>query len=127
MGKKVEYFHSAGRQIGMLREKAPEPVVELNPETAKENRISEGDWVWIETIYFGEKERVRFRAKLIEGFHPRLVAVDHGWWFPERPDPEHGCFESNINRVIPADVYDPMFGCSNLRSIPCRIFREKRG
>jgi anaerobic selenocysteine-containing dehydrogenase len=123
--KRVEYLHSAGRQIGMLRQRVPEPIVELNPETAKQKGIFEGDWVWIETIYFGEKERVRFRAKLIEGFHPLLVSVDHAWWFPERRDAEHGCFESNINRVIPADVYDPLFGCSNLRSIPCRIYREE--
>jgi len=121
--KKVEYVHTAGKQIEMLRDSAPEPTIEMNPKTAQEKGISERDWVWVETIYFGEKRRVRFQAKLIEGFHPRMVAVDHGWWFPERPDPEHGCFESNINVVIPADVYDPIFGCTNLKSIPCRIYK----
>jgi anaerobic selenocysteine-containing dehydrogenase len=121
--KKVEYLHTAGRQIKMLRERAPEPIIEMSPDTAKEKGIAEGDWVWLETIYFGEKERVRFMAKLIEGFHPKIVAVDHGWWFPEEPDPDHGCFVSNANVIIPADVYDPVFGCTNLRSIPCRIYR----
>ena len=76
-----------------------------------------------QTIYFGDRDRVRFRAKLIEGYLPQLVAVNHGWWFPEKQGPEHGCFESNINTVIPSDVYDPIYGCMNLRSIPCRIYK----
>ncbi len=121
--KQVEYMHSAGRQIEMLRVRAPDPIIEMDPKTAEEKGIFEGDWVWVETIYFGEKRRAKFRARPIDGFHPQVVAVDHGWWFPERPDAEHGCFESNINVVIPADVYDPIFGCTNLRSIPCRIYK----
>lgn len=32
---------------------------------------------------------------------PRVVSASYGWWFPEKPGPEHGCFESNIN-VIPS-------------------------
>ena len=121
--KKVEYMHSAGRQIKMLRERAPEPIIEMNPQTALAKGVSEGDWVWVETIYFGEAQRVRFRAKLIEGYPAQVVTVDHGWWFPERRDPERGCLESNNNLILPADVYDRMFGSSNLRNIPCRIYR----
>jgi thiosulfate reductase/polysulfide reductase chain A len=121
--KRVEYVHSAGRQIEMLRKRVPEPAMEMNPKTAEAMGIAEGDWVWVETIYFGGKRRVKFEAKLIEGFHSRVVAVEHGWWFPERPDPGHGGFESNINAVIPLDVYDPIFGSTNLKSIPCRIYK----
>jgi len=121
--KKIEYIHSEGRQIQALRERAPEPIIEISPKTAEEKGIVEDDWVWVETIYFGDKERVRFRARLIEGLHPHVIVVDQGWWFPERPDPEHGCFESNINVVTPADVYDRTFGSSNLRSIPSRIYK----
>jgi len=125
-GKKMhEYVHSAGRQIDLLRKTMPDPLIEMSAEMAKEVGISEGDWVWVETIYFGREKRVRFRAKLMKRFHPKIVAVDHGWWFPERPDPEHGCFESNINLVIPIDVRDPIYGSPNLKSIPCRIYKEK--
>jgi anaerobic selenocysteine-containing dehydrogenase len=121
--KKLEYIHTTGRQIKMLREKAPEPTLEMNPKTADERGIAEGDWVFVETIYFGDRERIKFRAKLVEGFPKRLVAADHGWWFPELKDPKHGCFESNPNVVTPGDLYDPIYGSTNLKSIPCRIYK----
>ncbi|MCK4785067.1 MAG: molybdopterin-dependent oxidoreductase, partial [Desulfobacteraceae bacterium] len=108
--KNLEYTHTTGRQVKMLREKAREPTIEINPITADENDIAKGDWVFVETIYFANKERIRFRAKLVEGFPKRVVAADHGWWYPEIKDPEHGCFESNLNVVTPGDLYDPIYG-----------------
>jgi anaerobic selenocysteine-containing dehydrogenase len=122
--KSMEYIHSAGRELPMLRQRRPEPTIDISPETAGENGIRDGDWVWIETIYFGDKERVRFKAELVEGLHPQVVRVEHGWWFPEKPGPEHGCFESNINVIIPNDVCDPIIGSTNLRSVPCRIYKD---
>jgi hypothetical protein len=53
------------------------------------------------------------------------VAVEHGWWFPERSDPQHGGFESNINVVIPDNVYDPIYGCSAIKAIPCRSIKPR--
>jgi anaerobic selenocysteine-containing dehydrogenase len=121
--KKLGYVHSAGRQITSLRKLAPDPIIELSPATAKELGISEGDWVCVETIYFRDKGRARFKARLVEGFLPQVVSVDAAWWFPEIKEPDHGCFQSNINVAIPGDVYDPIFGSTNLKSIPCRISR----
>lgn len=121
--KSIEYVHSAGRQIAMLRKRESIPQIELNPDTAKEKGINPGDWVRVETIYFGEKRHVKFQAKLVRGLHPLVVAVEHGWWFPEQLEAEHGCFESNVNAVIPNDVYDPLYGSTNLKSIPCRIYK----
>jgi anaerobic selenocysteine-containing dehydrogenase len=121
--KMKEYVHSTWRQIETLRNMAPDPMIEMNPTTAKEKGISDGDWVWVETIYFKGKERVRFKAKLIEGFPAHVVSVEHGWWFPEKSDPQHGGFESNINVVIPDDVYDPIYGCSAIKAIPCRVYK----
>ena len=83
-----------------------------------------GDWVWVETIYFGDRERVRFKAKIMKGFPKQVVAVEHGWWYPEKEDPKHGSFDSNVNVVIPNHVYDPIFGSTNLRSVPCRVYKE---
>ena len=31
---------------------------------------------------------------------------------------------ANVNVVIPNDVYDPIFGSTNLRSVPCRVYKE---
>jgi anaerobic selenocysteine-containing dehydrogenase len=119
--KKIEYVHSAGKQIDKLRRREPAPQIELNPETAKAKGISQGDWVRLETVYFGDQQHVKFQANLVDGLHPQVVAVEHGWWYPERDDPGHGCFGSNVNAVIPGDVYDPLYGSTNIKSVPCRI------
>ena len=121
--RSMEYAHSAGRQLPMLRKRNPDPTIEMSPQAAKERGIKEGDWVWVETIYFGDKERVRFKAKLVEEFHLGVVCTENGWWFPEKKDPEHGCFESNINVVIPDDVYDPVYGSTNIKGVPCRVYK----
>ncbi len=97
----------------------------MSPKTAKDLGISEGDWVWVESIYFRDRERAKFKAELVEGFLPQVVSVDGQWWFPERKEPDHGSFESNINVAIPGDVYDPIFGSTNLKSIPCRIYKAE--
>ena len=111
----------------MLRKIKPDQTIEINPETARERDIRDGDWVWVETVYFGNKERVKFKAKLIKDLHPQVVCAENGWWFPEMPGPEHGCFESNINVVIPDDVYEPMYGSTNIRSVPSRIYKALTG
>lgn len=121
--KKLEYVHSAGRQIEMLRAREKEPTIEIGPKTAKQIGISSGDWVWVETIDFGSEKRVKFKAKILEGILEGLVAVEHGWWFPESKGPEYGCLDSNINMVITGGNYDPIYGSTNIRSVPCRIYR----
>lgn len=123
-GKRVlEYVHSAGRQIKSLRDAKPEPTMEMSPVTAEKMNIREGDWVWIETVNYGDREKAKFKAKLVEGFLPQVVSIDSQWWFPERPAPEYGCYESNINVAVAGDKYDPIFGSTNLKSIPCRIYK----
>jgi anaerobic selenocysteine-containing dehydrogenase len=121
--KSLEYVHTTGRQIKLLRKRYPDPTLEMNPEMAREKGIRDGDWVWLESIYFGNRERVKFMAKFVEDFPRQVVAVEAGWWFPEMKDPSHGCFDSNVNVVIPGDLYDPMFGSTNIKSVPCRVYR----
>jgi len=101
-GRHIAYFHSEGRQLPRLRKLVPDPELEIHPEAAKGLGINNRDWVWLETPKI-KGERVRFKAKLTSGIHPKVVHVPHGWWFPEKPAPEHGCFESNINVVMSGD------------------------
>ena len=121
--RRLEYVHSAGRQIKSLRKLAPDPIIEMNPVTAETHGISNGDWVGVEAIYFGKKRSARFKARLIDRFHPSIVATDPQWWFPERQSPQYGCYESNISTVMTGDEFDPISGSTNLKSIPCRIHR----
>lgn len=118
------YFHSANRNLASLRRRAPEPVVDLHPETAREYGLGDGDWVYIET----RKGRIKQRLKVREDVPPRVAIASFGWWFPERGEGDlYGWEEANINLLTSADPpYDPLIGSVPLRGIPCRLERNGR-
>lgn len=116
------FMHSEGRQIKRQRQLVPNPVLEINSERAAALGIKDGDWVYLETPKSQGKWRLKYKARLVPDMYPDLVAGPHGWWFPEQPGPEHGCFDSNINALVTLDPpYDPVVGNVQARSILCRI------
>ncbi|MFC1868119.1 molybdopterin-dependent oxidoreductase [Thermodesulfobacteriota bacterium] len=120
----IEYYHSAGRQISSLRNLLPDPEIEVHPDTAKKANIIDGDWVWIETPQV-KGERVRLKVKLSANIDPRVVNAAHGWWFPEKPAPEHGCFDSNIDVILSDDPpREEICGSVPTRGTLCRIYKE---
>jgi len=114
------FFHSEHRMIPWLREIHPDPVVEIHPQVAKKHGIKDGDWVFIES----PRGRVKQRARLTTGIDPRVVAAEHGWWFPEIKSPDHGWKESNVNILTDNDPegYDAAMGSTNLRVLLCKIY-----
>jgi len=118
------FFHTENRQVPRLRELHKDPIVEIHPDVALKEGIEEGDWVVIES----PRGKVRQRAKLALGRDPRIVAAQHAWWFPEKKDPGHGWDESNINILTDNDLdgCDPAMGASNIRTLLCRIYPEKK-
>ncbi len=62
-----------------------------------------------------------FKVKFIVKIDPRAVHVRNGWWFPEKPAPVHGCFQSDIKVVLDNDQPRE----SICESVPCRatLFR----
>ncbi|MBI4296096.1 MAG: molybdopterin-dependent oxidoreductase [Chloroflexi bacterium] len=120
------FFHSEHRMIPWLREIHPDPIIEIHPDTAARHGIKDGDWVWIES----PRGRVKQRARLTTGIDPRVVAAQHGWWFPEIKTPDHGWDKSSINIITDNDPagYDVAMGSTNLRVLLCKIYRvEEEG
>lgn len=116
------YMHSEGRQIERQRQLVPHAYLEINSYTASNLGINEGDWVYLETPKSRGKWRLTYKARLISELHPDVVAGPHAWWFPEKPGPEHGCFDSNINAVLSLDPpYDPAVGNVQCRAVLCRV------
>ncbi len=114
------FYHSENRMIPWLREIHPDPIVEIHPAAARVHGIADGDWVYIET----PRGRIKQRARLTLGIDPRVVAAEHGWWFPEIKDPGHGWQEANINMVTDNDPEgcDQAMGSANLRVLLCKIY-----
>ena len=119
------FFHSENRQVPWLRELHKDPIVEIHPEAAIREGIKEGDWVVIES----PRGKVRQRAKLFRGMDPRIVSAQHAWWFPEKPTPDHGWKESNINMLTDNsyEACDPAMGATHVRTLLCKIYPEKQG
>ncbi len=119
-GRAPYYFHGQYRQIPWLRQLQPYPVTEIHPETAQKLGIDAGDWVWIET----SRGRIRQRAHLFPGIDPRVVRVQHQWWYPEMPAPDHGLMISNANVLTSSDPpFDSAIGSTSLRALLCRVYK----
>ena len=73
-------FHSEHRQIPVLRELHPDPLIEIHPDDAAALGVTSGQWVEIAND-FG---RAKFKAKVSPIVKRGTVQCDHGWWFPER-------------------------------------------
>ena len=123
-GKKtVTYYHSALREIEKLRARHPDPIVQIHPDTADKNGITNSEWVYIET----PEGRIKQKAELTTTIHPQVVSIEHGWSFPERPgeDPNlFGVWESTAGVILPDDPELCDFqGGSPLRALLCRIYK----
>ena len=94
------FFHSENRQIPYTRELNPDPLLEINPKTAQEKGIADGQWVRVWNM-FGEAV---MKAKVSEAVDEKTVHGQHGWWFPEEDGSEpnlYGTFRSQINNLCP--------------------------
>ena len=116
----IAFYHSENRQMKKLRQLCPEPLIEIHPEQASKLGIKDKEWVWIEApgIYY----KVKFKVKITDNIHPKVVSAQHGWWFPEKLAPEHGVFESNIDVILDDKVTcDPICGAVPIRGTLCRL------
>jgi anaerobic selenocysteine-containing dehydrogenase len=118
-GARIPYFfNSEHRQIDKLRKAHRDPVADIHPDTAQRYGIRHRDWMWIET----RRGRIKQRARVTTGIDPRVIAAEHGWWFPDEPAPDYGVWKSNVNLLTDnAPPYDPAMGTYQLRALLCRV------
>jgi anaerobic selenocysteine-containing dehydrogenase len=112
------FFNSEHRQVEKLRKAHRDPIAEIHPDTAKRYGIKDRSWMWIET----RRGRIKQRARVTAGIDPRVIAAQHGWWFPEEPAPDHGVWRANVNLLTDNQPpYDPAMGTYQLRALLCRV------
>ena len=101
-GRNITMFHSEHRQIPSLRAIDSDPLVTINPVTAKSCGIHAGDWVLVEGI-FGS---CVLKAKVNNQVPEQLIHMEHAWWFPEE-DGEFpnlfGVWKANVNNLMPLE------------------------
>jgi anaerobic selenocysteine-containing dehydrogenase len=116
----IAYHHSRFRDHEWARKIEPHPRVEIHPKAAAERGIADGDWVSIETPR--GKGTCKQKARVTEDIRPDVVSAPMGWWYPEKPGPEHGCFESNASAAMTyGPPWDPIIGCTSVKGILCQV------
>ena len=103
--KTVAYLHSEYRNLPSLRRLMPEPLIEINPQTASSLGIADRDLVKVESL----RGSIEMKAKLTEDIHPSVVSIQHGW------------SEANANLLTDDEGRDPVSGYPGFRCILCRV------
>lgn len=114
------YFHSEHRQIPLLRELNPDPLLEIHPDDAKRLGITDGQWVEIWN-QFGE---AKLKAKVTPTVYRGLLHAQHGWWFPEEDGNEpnlFGVWRSNINSLVPTKTIGRLGFGAPFKSMICNV------
>jgi anaerobic selenocysteine-containing dehydrogenase len=121
------YFQQQGRNIASLRRLAPEPWVEMHPDTAYDLGLSDGDFVAVETPH----GRITAVCKHSDDAHPKVVRVPYRWTLPEQ-EPYFPNFsglfqvaDNNLTSDAP-EFSDPEQGILSLRGLMCRVVPAER-
>jgi anaerobic selenocysteine-containing dehydrogenase len=100
-----EYTHTQLRGVPYVHKTAPEPLAEINPETAAKYGISDGDMMSIETT----KGKIAMKVKTTEALVADVVSIPHGW--PK----------ANANLLTELEPRDPVTGYTEMKALLCRI------
>jgi len=126
------FFHSEYRQVPYAREMTRTPDVFINPETAHQYGVDEGDWIWIESPadrgrapYNRIMGKVSFRLMNAPGI---VTYSQHAWWRPEFDSndpvhPLHGALEWNAECLVEVKNVTPETGAGGYRSQMCKIYK----
>lgn len=106
--KEAVFRHSEFRNIPVLREIVPDYEVAINPKTAAELGIKQGDPVMVES----PRGSIEAKAYLTEGIDPRVVLVPAQW-------PRN----NNGNILLHDEATAPLIGGTQLRCQLCRVRR----
>lgn len=99
------YINSQFRQIPSIRDKQPEPFVELHPEAARRCGVHDGAHVAV----VSPEGRITLRARVTDRVHPEIAVLPAGWAV------------ANANELTSPEGADPISGFPALRSQVCRV------
>lgn len=110
------YYHSSHRNISSLRKKAPDPELEIHPDTAEQLGIEDEEWVYLAS----PRGRIEIKAKYSPDIDPRVVHSPHGFWYGV----EEGWRRLNINMLTEDRSLCPVTGSVPIKSLLCRVEKQ---
>ena len=112
-GKNIAYCNSSHRNIPSLRKLAPDPQLDIHPETAAAYQVKDGEWVRL----MNPRGKIEIRIRLDEHIHPRVVHASHGYWYGSAD----GWERLNVNQLTNNQPYCSVIGSVQMRALLCRI------
>ena len=105
--RKIALYHSEYRQLPSLSKMEPEPLIEINRQTANNLGIADGDLVEVESL----RGSIKLKAELTDDIHPVVVSMQHGW------------SQANANYLTDDKALDPVSGHAGFKSVMCRVIK----
>jgi anaerobic selenocysteine-containing dehydrogenase len=99
------FIHSRTFRLDWTRSLRPDPMVDMNPQDARDRSIAQEGWVNLST----PRGSMRVRANLTEMVPPGVVNMYHG--YPE----------ASVNLLIDPDYLDPISGYPGFKSLLCEV------
>jgi anaerobic selenocysteine-containing dehydrogenase len=112
-GRLLVYYHSSHRNIASLRRRAPDPELQIHPDTARELAIEDGEWVYLRS----PRGRVEIKARHFSDIHPAVVHSPHGFWYGT----DNGWQRLNINMLTDDEHLCPVTGSVSIKALLCRV------
>ena len=112
-GRLLGYYHSSHRNIASLKKRAPDPELQIHPETAAKLGVENGEWVNLAT----PRGKVEIKALFDENIHPDVVHSHHGFWYGVKD----GWKRININMVTDDENMCPVTASVPIKSLLCRV------
>jgi anaerobic selenocysteine-containing dehydrogenase len=102
----VEYTNYQMKNIPQIRQLAPEPEVDIHPDTAAALGVADHEMIRLET----RNGQILSRINITEDIGPGVVSIPHGWGG-----------KSNANILTEMKPADPITGYPELKILACRI------
>jgi anaerobic selenocysteine-containing dehydrogenase len=119
-GRLALFHHGTLRNTPYTREIYPYPETWVNPETAREIGVEDGDWLWLES----RRGRTQGRARVTLSVAPKVIFQER-FWNPEyldSDDPSQAWKALNINMLTKCDPpFNPEYGTYTLRGFQIKI------
>ena len=109
-GRIVTHYHTGTmtRKSTVLSQVSPEELIELNPSDAKELKVSNGEFIRIET----RRGHIVARAKVTERIQPRMVFGTFHYW------------EACCNELTNAGSLDPISGIPEFKISAAKVTKS---
>lgn len=95
--------HSMFANVSSMLELNPEPVVEINPQDAKDRNISDNDLVTV----FNDRGRTTLKARVTEGVGPGVVCISEGWWIDQFKEGSVNHLTHDVINPVQELIYEP--------------------